>query len=87
MFNSYRENTLLYDPARCIGCDMCTAVCPHGVFRLNGRKAELQQPEDCMECGACALNCPAQALMVQSGVGCAGAMIRAAIRGSQEACC
>lgn len=34
-----------------------------------------------MECGACALNCPVQAIDVQSGVGCAWAMISAAIRG------
>jgi hypothetical protein len=34
-----------------------------------------------MECGACALNCPVQAIEVQSGVGCAWAMISAALRG------
>ena len=33
-----------------------------------------------MECGACALNCPVQAIEVQSGVGCAWAMISAALR-------
>jgi Fe-S-cluster-containing hydrogenase component 2 len=35
MFNSYRENTLLYEPTRCSGCGMCTAVCPHGVFQIT----------------------------------------------------
>jgi len=34
-----------------------------------------------MECGACALNCPVQAIEVQSGEGCAHAMISAALRG------
>jgi MinD superfamily P-loop ATPase len=38
-------------------------------------------PASCMECGACALNCPVQAIEVQSGVGCAHAMISAALRG------
>jgi len=44
-----------------------------------------------MECGACALNCPAQAIEVKSGVGCAWAMISAARAGRDmdegECCC
>jgi NAD-dependent dihydropyrimidine dehydrogenase PreA subunit len=87
MFNSYRSNTLQYDPDLCIGCGMCTTVCPHGVFAPNGRTAQLVNPEACMECGACQLNCPADAIRVESGVGCAAAMIRAALTGQKEATC
>jgi hypothetical protein len=39
-----------------------------------------------MECGACFLNCPAEAIEVESGVGCAEAMIRAALTGKPESC-
>jgi NAD-dependent dihydropyrimidine dehydrogenase PreA subunit len=87
MFNSYTVNTLRYDPAACTGCRLCSIVCPHGVFAQNGGSAELVRPEACMECGACQLNCPAGAIRVDSGVGCAAAMIWAAIRGRQEATC
>jgi NAD-dependent dihydropyrimidine dehydrogenase PreA subunit len=80
-------NTLVYDPKLCIGCVMCTFVCPHGVFGMNGRIARLVRPEACMECGACELNCPAGAITVDSGVGCAAAMIGAALRGQEEATC
>jgi NAD-dependent dihydropyrimidine dehydrogenase PreA subunit len=87
MFNAYQTNTLLYDPATCIGCKMCAEVCPHSVFVVNGRLAELTRPEACMECGACQLNCPTNAISVESGVGCAAAMIRAALIRKQEATC
>ena len=87
MFNSYATNTLRYDPELCINCGMCSAVCPHGVFAPDGDAAQLVRPEACMECGACQLNCPTDAIAVDSGVGCAAAMIYAALRGQKEATC
>jgi NAD-dependent dihydropyrimidine dehydrogenase PreA subunit len=80
-FDSYLENTLRYYPERCFNCRRCTQVCPHAVFEEGEDRALLARPSSCMECGACALNCPAQAIEVQSGVGCAWAMISAALRG------
>ena len=63
--------TLKLDPDKCIGCGMCVAVCPHGVFDLDHNKAKIIARDMCMECGACAKNCPASAVVVRSGVGCA----------------
>ena len=87
MFNSYATNTLRYDPELCINCGMCSAVCPHGVFAPDGDAAQLVRPEACMECGACQLNCPTDAIAVDSGVGCAAAMMYAALTGKKEATC
>ena len=84
MFNSYKSNTLEYDPAKCTGCGMCWVVCPHAVFAENRGKAELVRYEACMECGACRMNCPSNAIVVQSGVGCAAAMIKSALRGKND---
>jgi len=81
MVNSYTVNTLKFHEERCINCKRCTQVCPHGVFAEGTGRAELSCPAACMECGACALNCPVQAIEVQSGVGCAWAMISAALKG------
>ena len=79
-------NTLAYDPERCNGCGMCSRVCPHGVFSPNGRTVQLLQPEACIECGACQRNCPTAAIAVDSGVGCAAALIWAALTGREAAC-
>jgi NAD-dependent dihydropyrimidine dehydrogenase PreA subunit len=87
MFNSYQTNTLQYDPSACIGCGVCVEVCPHGAFEMQGRLAQLVNTQACMECGACQLNCPTHAIQVESGVGCAAAMINAALRGQKEASC
>lgn len=60
---------------RCTGCRMCLAVCPHGVFASDGRKVVIVNRDACMECGACAQNCPEGALSVRAGVGCASKFI------------
>ena len=87
MLNAYAVNTLVYYSELCNGCGMCAAVCPHAVFSMQDRKAELVKPQACMECGACQLNCITGAITVESGVGCATAMIISALKGQQEVTC
>jgi len=87
MYNVYASNTLRYNPELCSNCGMCSSVCPHSVFAPDGDAARLVRPEACMECGACQLNCPTEAITVDSGVGCATAMMYAALRGRKEVSC
>ncbi len=87
MFNAYQTNTLKFSRDECNGCGMCYAVCPHAVFNRNGRTITLARAENCMECGACQRNCPTNAIAVDSGVGCAAAMMRAALTGRQAPVC
>jgi NAD-dependent dihydropyrimidine dehydrogenase PreA subunit len=87
MIRASELNTLQYDPDLCNGCGMCVSVCPHAVFALNGRAARLASPDACMECGACQRNCPTGAIAVDSGEGCATAMMIAALTGRKEATC
>jgi NAD-dependent dihydropyrimidine dehydrogenase PreA subunit len=87
MVSLYATNTLQYNRELCNNCGMCCIVCPHAVFASGEDAAELVNPEACMECGACQKNCPTGAITVDSGVGCAAAMIMAALTGQKEACC
>ena len=78
--------TLSYNSEKCNVCSRCTEVCPHGVFEMANGKAEIIDKDLCMECGACALNCPADAIEVNAGVGCAAAIIKGWFTGSEPSC-
>ncbi len=70
----------------CVGCGMCAQVCPHRVFSLSDGKARIRDRDDCMECGACALNCPVGAISVEANVGCAAAIIKGWLTGTEPHC-
>ena len=75
------------DEDKCVGCGMCLLVCPHEVFYQNNGSVGIQNRDACMECGACAKNCAAGAISVNSGVGCAAAVINAALGRKNTSCC
>jgi ferredoxin len=79
--------TLSLDGDVCVGCGMCTVVCPQGVLVMEGPKALITDFDGCMECGACANNCPVDAVRVTPGVGCAAYIIQTWIKGKQAAAC
>lgn len=67
----YIENvvTLDLDENKCIGCGICSIVCPHRIFEVKEGKAHILDKDKCIECGACAKNCPLKAISVNAGVG------------------
>ena len=79
--------TLKIDGETGIGCGMCLLVCPHAVLSLTNGTVEIRDRDACMECGACAQNCPVKAVTVQAGVGCAAAVINSALGRKNASCC
>lgn len=79
--------TLDLDKEKCVGCGMCLLVCPHEVFLQDNGSVGIQNRDACMECGACAKNCAPGAIRVNSGVGCAAAVINAALGRKNASCC
>jgi NAD-dependent dihydropyrimidine dehydrogenase PreA subunit len=90
----YLDNTaiLCLSVEKCIGCGNCELVCPHRIFVIREGKAEIVDPNGCMECGACAKNCPVGAIYVNpdDGCGCAAYIINswiARVRGKAPSGC
>ena len=79
--------TLNLDQEKCVGCGICLIVRPHEVLSMNNGHARIENRDLCMECGACARNCPTEAVTVRAGVGCAEAVINAALGRDGSSCC
>ena len=49
---------------RCTGAAVCVEVCPRDVLHMDGhrRKVEIKRADDCIQCGACIVQCPEDAL-------------------------
>lgn len=88
MKHQYLKNvvTLKLNSERCTGCGMCVEVCPHQVFAIHEGKTQIVEGNLCMECGACVKNCPFHALEVKPGVGCASAIIKGWLTGTEPSC-
>jgi len=78
--------TLQYALDKCTGCGRCVEVCPQGVFEIRDKRAMVTDRDLCMECGACSQNCEFGAITVNSGVGCATAIINGMITGNEPSC-
>ena len=78
--------TLAFAADKCTGCGRCVEVCPQGVFEMGDKRATITDRDLCMECGACAKNCDFGAIAVNSGVGCAAAIINSMITGGEPSC-
>jgi NAD-dependent dihydropyrimidine dehydrogenase PreA subunit len=50
------------DRDKCINCKICIDICPYEVFDEKECRAEVVNPESCIECGECVRNCENDAI-------------------------
>ena len=55
------------DKVKCAGHVDCYDVCPAdpNVFEIKDGKAEVVNPDACIECGACEAACPVDAIVLE----------------------
>ena len=64
-YNCDNKTHLIPDAKKCIKCKekTCTKVCPADVYTYDENLGELVvQYENCLECGACRIACPKNAI-------------------------
>ena len=59
------------DETRCTGAGFCETVCPKDVFEVDHHRklASLPRASECVQCGACIVQCPFDALSFRSPEG------------------
>jgi NAD-dependent dihydropyrimidine dehydrogenase PreA subunit len=59
-----RNMQIHFDADKCTGAWECYEVCPIGCWtpHREQRKVEFHDPEQCIACGACVLQCPSDAI-------------------------
>ena len=70
--------TIALDEERCNGCLLCLKVCPHPVFGPLRGAVQILEPD--------LRNCTEEALSVNPGVGCAGAILKSWLTRSDSSC-
>lgn len=75
------------DKSVCTACATCVSVCPHQVFSVEQKAVRIVNEENCIECGACQLNCTEEAITVTKGTGCVIIIIKEDILGLKPGAC
>ena len=53
---------------KCVGCTMCTLVCPGTLLAINdNKKAYIKYPKDCWGCASCVKECGFGAISLYLG--------------------
>jgi len=62
---------IVLDAEKCKGIGFCEQVCPTDVFEVDYKRrlVSLPRAEQCVQCGACIVQCPFDALSFQSPEG------------------
>ena len=49
---------------KCVKCFKCVEICPCDVLREGAEGPLVKYPEECWHCGACAMDCTAEAIKI-----------------------
>ena len=58
-----KQHQVEIDTSKCIGCGMCTRVCPAHSIEIKDKKA-VTLLDDCLMCGQCTAVCPMRAVSI-----------------------
>lgn len=54
--------SIAIEAQKCVGCGLCTEVCPGNLLQIREGKAVIRDVRDCWGCTACVKECPRKAI-------------------------
>lgn len=61
MYEMPISSPIVYDEAKCIGCNRCLEICQVDIFlpnEIKGKPPIVAYPGECWYCGCCVMACP-----------------------------
>lgn len=53
------------DKSKCTNCGTCAEICPMECFENNDGDVKVSNPDTCIGCKACEVQCPTEAIIVE----------------------
>ncbi|MEM1587099.1 MAG: FAD-dependent oxidoreductase [Candidatus Bathyarchaeia archaeon] len=60
------KDKAVVDESKCVGCSLCTEICPFGAIAKNENGVAQVNEELCKGCGTCAARCPKEAITMEN---------------------
>ena len=54
-----------FDNEKCTGCGRCAEICPTDILRMRDGMPVVSYPNECWLCGACMMDCAANAIRLE----------------------
>ena len=56
---------VIIEKEKCIQCEICVENCPEDILTMKEGQVYVAYPLECSWCGACEIDCPADAIKVR----------------------
>lgn len=56
---------IILEKEKCIKCNVCVDNCPEDILTMKNNQVYVAYPLECSWCGACEIDCPADAIHVR----------------------
>ncbi len=64
-----RLSSFMVEPRYCKGCEICVALCPKKILRMENKRPAISDLQECTVCRICEIHCPDLAIELEESAG------------------